>query len=181
MIVAQCEIPDIKMLEPRLINDDRGYFFESFNATDFKTQVGSIDFCQDNESHSKKFVIRGLHYQVGAAAQSKLVRVVNGAIWDVVVDMRRSSPTFKRWFGVELSAINKKQIFVPAGFAHGFLSLEDDTVVQYKVDSHYSAKDERGIRFDDEQIGICWPKTGSFILSEKDRTLPKFEHAETFV
>ncbi|RZJ89865.1 MAG: dTDP-4-dehydrorhamnose 3,5-epimerase [Hymenobacter sp.] len=180
MEVVQTALPGVLILIPRLLADDRGYFFETFNAKKFCELVAPVVFCQDNESLSQKNVIRGLHYQIGESAQSKLVSVVRGAIWDVAVDLRSSSPTFKQSFGIELTSACRKQLFIPKGFAHGFLSLEDDTIVQYKVDGYYSAQDERGIAFDDGVLDIKWPMSGAPKLSPKDQNHPKFTNADVF-
>lgn len=170
----------VKLLKPRVFEDERGYFFESFNDQVFGKLVGSIHFCQDNQSSSAQNVVRGLHYQLEPRAQTKLVRVVQGRIWDVAVDLRKSSGGFGKWFGVELSAENKLQLLVPKGFAHGFVALERDTVVAYKVDELYSKDHDRGVRFDDPELNIQWPLSTAAILSAKDQALPSLQKAELF-
>lgn len=164
---------------PKRFTDPRGWFSETWNADSF-TRIGlPRDFCQDNQSLSKpKGTLRGLHYQAPPSAQSKLIRCLQGRIFDVAVDIRRSSPTFGRWIGVELSAANGRQLFVPAGYAHGFLTLEDNCMVAYKVDAYYSAQDDGGIAWDDPSIGIVWPLEGDPILSAKDAALPRLSQLE---
>lgn len=166
------------ILEPRMFQDNRGYFMESYNQRAMKELGFDFDFIQDNQSLSRETgVIRGLHYQLSKSAQTKLVRCLKGAIFDVAVDIRKNSPTFGKWVGVELTAQNQKQLLVPKGFAHGFCTLEPDTVVAYKVDAFYSPAHDRGIRFDDPVIGIDWPvKTP--VLSDKDGRLPFLATAE---
>ena len=161
------------LLKPNIFNDKRGYFFESFNQKIFETQIGKkIEFIQDNQSKTKKNVIRGLHFQTPPFAQSKLVRVLSGKILDVAVDLRPNSSTFKKYFSVELSSKNKKQLFVPRGFAHGFLSLENNTIVSYKVDNFFSKKNDSGFIFNDPEININWSIDESKVdLSLKDKSL----------
>jgi dTDP-4-dehydrorhamnose 3,5-epimerase len=178
--VTATEIPEVKIMTPRIFEDHRGYFFESYSQRSLESTLGSSVFCQDNESFSKRGVVRGLHYQLEPYAQTKLVRVISGAIWDVAVDLRRSSPTFKKWVGVELSADNKKQLLVPKGFGHGFVVLSETAVVQYKVDAFYSKEHDRGVRFDDPELGVSWPLKGEWITSEKDEVLPFLKGAELF-
>lgn len=180
MEIVATQLADIKLIKPKVFKDDRGYFFECFNAREFDKQVREISFCQDNESLSNRGVLRGLHYQIGEFAQTKLVRVVRGKIWDVAVDIRKSSPTFGNWVGQELSEENKLQMLVPAGFAHGFVVLTNETIVQYKVDAYYSKEHDRGIRFDDPAINIAWPISDGLTLSQKDRGLPMLASAEVF-
>lgn len=171
MNVQKLDIDGLMVFEPRVFTDERGAFFESFNEVKFREATGFTgSFVQDNHSISHKGVLRGLHYQVAPHAQGKLVRVVAGAAFDVAVDIREGSPTFGKWAGVELTAANRKQFWIPAGFAHGFLALEDGTEVLYKTTSHWSAVSERTIRWDDPQIGITWPSTTPLILAERDRT-----------
>ena len=161
------------LLKPRLFEDPRGYFYEAYNEAALQKLVGQkISFIQDNQSYSSKGVLRGLHYQTGDFAQTKLVRVVRGAVYDVVVDLRSDSPSFKRWVAVELTAQNHLQLLIPAGFAHGFLTLEDDTVFQYKVDRGYSKSSERGVLWSDEELDIQWPAM-EIALSDKDKCLPR--------
>jgi dTDP-4-dehydrorhamnose 3,5-epimerase len=157
MIATPLDIPDVVLLEPRVFADDRGHFFESFNAAVLQTLIGrDLHFVQDNESRSARGVLRGLHYQVGRT-QGKLVRVVSGEVFDVAVDIRRGSPTFGRHVGVHLSGENKRQIWIPEGFAHGFLVLSDAATCQYKVTDYWSPEHERCIRFDDADLAIPWP------------------------
>lgn len=171
MKFTRTEIPDVVICEPIVHGDSRGYFVETFRADKLDEFLGfHINFCQDNESKSSKGVLRGLHYQLSPHAQTKLVRVIQGRVLDVAVDIRKGSPTFGNHVAVELSAENKKQLLVPRGFAHGFLVLEDDTVFAYKVDNYYSVECDRGIAFDDEDIGIDWRfKKDELNLSAKDK------------
>ncbi|WP_285413486.1 dTDP-4-dehydrorhamnose 3,5-epimerase [Variovorax sp. efr-133-TYG-130] len=174
-------IPEVLVIEPRVFGDARGFFFESFNQKSFDEAVGQhVDFVQDNHSRSTKGVLRGLHYQI-EHAQGKLVRVVSGAVFDVAVDIRRSSPTFGRWVGVELSEINHRQLWVPAGFAHGFLVLSETADFLYKTTDYYAPAYERCIRWDDASIGIEWPDVGCApVLSVKDAAGAQFDAAEVF-
>ena len=175
MKFTRTAIEDVVIIEPKVFGDHRGYFVETFRADKLEEFLGyKIDFCQDNESKSKKGVIRGLHYQLPPYAQTKLVRVIKGRVLDVAVDIRKGSPTFGRYVAVELSEENKKQLLVPRGFAHGFVVLEDETIFAYKVDSYYSPECDRGIAFDDPDIGIDWRLPRSeLLLSEKDTKQPK--------
>lgn len=175
MKFTRTAIEDVVIIEPKVFGDHRGYFVETFRADKLEEFLGyKIDFCQDNESKSKKGVIRGLHYQLPPYAQTKLVRVIKGRVLDVAVDIRKGSPTFGRYVAVELSEENKKQLLVPRGFAHGFVVLEDETIFAYKVDSYYSPECDRGIAFDDPDIGIDWRLSRSeLLLSEKDTKQPK--------
>lgn len=169
------EIPGVIVIEPRVFSDERGYFFESYNSEVFAKGGITDVFVQDNEAKSQRGVLRGLHYQVGAAAQSKLVRVTRGSVFDIAVDIREGSKTYGRWIGVELSAENKKQLYLPRGFAHGYLALEDDTILCYKCDNTYSREDEGGIRYDDPTLDIRWPVDRlTPIISTKDLALPAF-------
>ena len=166
-------IPDVKIIEPTVFADDRGFFFESFSALKFEAVVGrSANFVQDNHSRSGKGVLRGLHYQLPPHAQAKLVRVVVGEVYDVAVDIRKSSPTFGQWVGVLLSAENKRQLWIPEGFAHGFLTLSDDVEFVYKTTNYYAPESDRGIRWNDPQIGIDWMLNGEPTLSPKDQRQP---------
>jgi dTDP-4-dehydrorhamnose 3,5-epimerase len=162
-------IPDVLVIEPRVFGDDRGFFFESFNENDFSAAVGlPVTFVQDNHSLSKKGVLRGLHYQM-QQTQAKLVRVSSGAVFDVAVDLRKSSITFGQWVGVELSAENKKQLWIPKGFAHGFLVLSDEAEVLYKATDYWHAGSEQCIAWNDSQLNIQWPDIGFRpILNAKD-------------
>lgn len=157
------------ILEPQVYGDSRGYFMETYRQSDFESHIGSVNFVQDNESKSSRGVLRGLHYQRGEASQAKLVRVIRGRVLDVAVDLRRSSPTFGRHLAVELSGENKRQLFIPRGFAHGFLVLSDEAVFTYKVDNVYAPRTECSIRFDDPTLNIQWPiPTEEMNLSPKD-------------
>ncbi len=181
MSVTALEIPGLFTFEPRVFADDRGAFFESFNDRTFREATGfDGQFVQDNHSISRKGVVRGLHYQLPPHAQGKLVRVATGAVFDVAVDIRRGSPTFGRWAGVELSAANRRQFWIPAGFAHGFLALEDNTEFLYKTTDFWSAPSERSLRWDDPEIGIDWPLPAEPILSQKDAAAPGIVGAELF-
>ena len=169
------------IIEPDVFGDDRGYFFESYNQARFDAAVRPVRFVQDNESKSSFGVLRGLHYQKGEYSQAKLVRVIKGKVLDVAVDLRRSSPTFGKYVSVELSEENKRQFFIPRGFAHGFLVLSEEAIFTYKVDNGYAPQAEASIRFNDETIGIDWPVAESqFILSEKDGHAVSFKDAEYF-
>ncbi|TDY13577.1 dTDP-4-dehydrorhamnose 3,5-epimerase [Meridianimaribacter flavus] len=162
------------VFSPTVFEDQRGYFYESFNTSTFKKLTGlDVNFVQDNQSKSSRGVLRGLHFQVGDYEQAKLVRVIKGKVLDVCVDLRPNSPTFKQYFSVELTEENKKQLFVPRGFAHGFLVLEDDTIFSYKCDNYYHKDSERGLIFNDPSIGINWDfPEDELIISEKDKILP---------
>ncbi|MCP9447846.1 MAG: dTDP-4-dehydrorhamnose 3,5-epimerase [Nitrospira sp.] len=173
-------IPDVVLLEPQVFGDERGFFFESFNQARFEAAIGrSIAFVQDNHSRSVKGVLRGLHYQI-RQPQGKLVRIVVGAVFDVAVDLRRSSPTFGRWVGEVLSAENKRQLWIPAGFAHGFLVLSEVAECLYKTTDYYAPEHERCLIWNDPTIGIIWPLEGEPILSAKDRQGVTFDRAEWF-
>lgn len=180
MQVIPTEIPEVLIIEPRVFGDDRGFFFESFNQKSFAEKVGTeINFVQDNHSRSAKNVLRGLHYQI-QQAQGKLVRVVAGEIFDVAVDIRKSSPTFGQWISCELSASNKRQLWVPAGFAHGFLSLEDGTEVLYKTTDYYAPPYERSLLWNDSDLAIAWPLNDSPVLSAKDEKGVPLHLAEVY-
>jgi dTDP-4-dehydrorhamnose 3,5-epimerase len=180
MKVHRLSIPEVVVLEPQVFGDDRGFFFESFNHKRFEDAIGqSVSFVQDNHSRSCKGVLRGLHYQM-EQVQGKLLRVVAGEIFDVAVDVRRSSPTFGKWVGETLSADNKKQLWVPQGFAHGFLVLSDKAEVLYKTTDYYAKDHERCIIWNDATIGIEWPFAGEPILSAKDMQGVPFLEAEVF-
>ena len=170
MEFIKTEIDGVWIIEPKVFNDDRGYFFESFKQAEFDKNVGyHIDFIQDNESKSSYGVLRGLHYQEGGTSQAKLVRVIKGKVVDVAVDLRKSSPTFGKYVMVELSEDNKRQFFVPRGFAHGFLVLSDEAIFTYKVDNIYSPQTEASLRWNDETVGVKWPiDAKDVILSDKD-------------
>lgn len=174
-------IPGVFVIEPRVFNDARGYFFEAFKKDEFNEQVGEIDFIQDNESKSSYGVLRGLHYQKGKWSQAKLVRVIKGRVLDVAVDIRKSSPTFGQHVMVELSEDNKRQFFIPRGFAHGFLVMSQEAVFTYKVDNVYAPQAEAGIRFDDPDLAIEWPiNSKDMLLSDKDVKAPRMKDAELF-
>ena len=168
MRVINTHIPDILIIEPDVFNDERGFFYESFNAREFAALSGiDVEFVQDNHTRSKKSVLRGLHYQV-KQPQGKLVRVVSGEVWDVAVDIRRDSATFGQWSAVNLSADNQRQVWIPPGFAHGFLVLSDIAEVLYKTTDYWAPEHERCIRWDDDTLAIDWPLEGEPVLSEKD-------------
>ena len=169
MKVVETAIPGVVLLEPVLHGDSRGYFFESFSQREFQARVCRTTFVQDNESMSRYGVVRGLHFQLPPHAQSKLVRVVRGRVWDVAVDIRRGSPTFGRHVAVELSDENARQLYIPRHFAHGFLVLSDVAQFQYKVDNVYAPQSEATLRFDDPEVGIDWPvDPAEMLLSPKD-------------
>ena len=181
MKVTSLKIPDIKLIEPQVFEDDRGFFFESFNQQKFNDLVtNSITFVQDNHSKSSRGVLRGLHYQLQPFAQGKLVSVLQGEILDVAVDIRRSSSTFGQYVSQVLSADNKKKLWVPIGFAHGFLTLSDTAEVFYKATDFYSPANERCIIWNDQALGIEWPRKFNFIHSPKDLLGDKFLHASLF-
>lgn len=179
MTFTRTAIADVIIIEPKVHGDNRGYFIETFRADKLEEFLGyKIDFCQDNESKSSRGVLRGLHYQLPPHAQTKLVRVIQGKVLDIAVDIRKGSPTFGQHVAVELSAENKKQMLVPRGFAHGFVVLEDDTVFAYKVDNYYSPECDRGIAFDDAALNIDWLVSHNELnLSAKDKVQLKL--AET--
>lgn len=173
MEIVRTAIPDVVIIEPRVFGDSRGYFFESWSQRDFDALLRPVRFVQDNESRSSYGVVRGLHFQKGAFSQSKLVRVVEGVVLDVAVDIRRGSPTFGRHVAVELDADSHRQLFIPRGFAHGFSVLSDHAVFQYKCDNYYAPQAESAIAWNDPALGIDWRvPAGDAILSEKDRRHP---------
>ena len=174
MTATETKLKGCFIIEPKVFKDPRGYFFESFNQNKFNALIGQkINFVQDNESFSSKGVLRGLHFQTGAYAQAKLVRVIEGAVLDVVVDIRKESPTFSEHFSIELSEDNKRQLFVPKGFAHGFIVLSETAIFSYKCDNFYDKASEQGLRYDDSSLGIDWKlPANEFIVSEKDLVLP---------
>jgi dTDP-4-dehydrorhamnose 3,5-epimerase len=182
MHVAQTALPGVLIVEPKVFGDDRGFFFESFNQRAFDAAVGRhVEFVQDNHSRSTRGVLRGLHYQLHPHAQGKLVRVVRGAAFDVVVDIRRGSATFGRWLGLTLDAKAQRQLWIPPGFAHGFLALEDDTHFLYKTTDYYAKACERAIAWNDPAIAIDWPHLGMPpLLAPKDAAAPALAQAETF-
>jgi dTDP-4-dehydrorhamnose 3,5-epimerase len=181
MNVTRTAIPDVLILEPRVFGDDRGFFFESFNEKTFHDATGlDVHFVQDNHSQSAKGVLRGLHYQLPPSAQGKLVRVVAGEVFDLTVDIRKGSPTFGQWVGEVLTAENKKQLWIPEGFAHAFLVLSDTAEFLYKTTNYYSPECERSILWDDKDLNIDWPLDAPPILSEKDKQANMFKDAEVF-
>lgn len=181
MKYEETTIKGVWVITPRVFDDARGYFFEAWKQADFDEHVGHVNFIQDNESKSRYGVLRGLHYQKGEYSQAKLVRVIKGRVLDVAVDLRKSSPTFGKHVMVELSDENKRQFFIPRGFAHGFLVLSDEAIFTYKVDNVYAPQQEAGIRWNDEAIGIEWPIDPKNVLtSEKDLKASSFEDAEVF-
>ncbi|WP_434630353.1 dTDP-4-dehydrorhamnose 3,5-epimerase [Chromobacterium sp. CV08] len=170
MNVIDTDIPAVKIIEPKVFGDERGFFFESFNHRQFEQAIGeTVAFVQDNHSRSGNGVLRGLHYQLDPHPQGKLVRVVAGAVFDVAVDIRPGSETFGKWVGVELSAANKRQLWIPAGFAHGFLTLSDDVEFLYKTTDYWHPELERSIAWDDAELAIAWPLSGAPTLSAKDQ------------
>lgn len=180
MQVVQTAIPEVLILEPQVFGDERGFFFESFNQQKFEALTGvKVDFVQDNHSKSAVNVLRGLHYQI-QQPQGKLVRVVAGEVFDVAVDVRRNSATFGKWVGVILSAENKRQLWVPPGFAHGFLVLKEGTEFLYKTTDYYAPQHERCIRWNDPEIGIEWPLTADPVLSAKDQLGLDFSKVDVF-
>jgi dTDP-4-dehydrorhamnose 3,5-epimerase len=189
MKFTRTKIKDVIICEPKIYGDERGYFVETYVSNKLEKFLGyKINFCQDNESKSSKGVLRGLHYQLAPYAQTKLVRVISGSVLDVVVDIRKGSPTFGQYVSVELTSENKKQMLVPRGFAHGFVVLEDDTIFAYKVDNYYSPSNDRGIAFNDKNLGIDWIlNCDDLKLSSKDKIQPLlkdttdlFEYGENY-
>ena len=181
MNYIQTEIEGVWIIEPKVFNDARGYFMEAFKEGEFRANIGNVHFVQDNESKSSFGVLRGLHYQKGEYSQAKLVRVLKGKVLGVAVDLRQSSPTFGKYVSVELSEENKRQFFIPRGFAHGFLVLSEEAIFTYKVDNGYAPQAEASIRFNDETVGIDWPVAESqLLLSEKDGHAVSFKDAEYF-
>ena len=180
MKITPTEIPDVLIIEPNVFGDSRGFFFESYNKKEFMETTGlQVTFVQDNHSRSNKHVLRGLHYQI-RQPQGKLVRVISGDVFDVAVDIRRSSPTFGKWVGEYLTAENKKQMWVPPGFAHGFLVLSDDAEFLYKTTDYWAPEHERCIRWNDPVLNVQWPITGDPLVSEKDEKGALFQDAEVF-
>ena len=172
-------VPDVILVEPKVFGDERGFFLESYKKTDFVSAGIDVEFVQDNHSLSQKGVVRGLHYQLPPKAQGKLVRVIKGAILDVAVDIRKDSPTFKQWIAEELSEDNNKMLYIPSGFAHGFLTLTDEVHLLYKCTDEYSADHDAGIRWNDPELNISWGISDP-IVSEKDKKLPLFKDAKVF-
>ena len=181
MDYIKTEIEGVYVIEPKVFCDGRGYFMEAWKQAEFNEHVGRVDFIQDNESKSSFGVLRGLHYQKGTLSQAKLVRVIKGMVLDVAVDIRRSSPTFGKHVMVELSEENKRQFFIPRGFAHGFLVLSEEAIFTYKVDNPYAPQAEAGIRWNDPALGIEWPIDSTQVqTSEKDLKQPFLKDAEVF-
>lgn len=179
MHVIRTEIEGLVILEPRVFEDRRGYFFESFSEREFAEAVGPVHFVQDNESKSSYGVLRGLHFQKPPYAQAKLVRVVKGCVLDVAVDLRKGSPTYGKYEAVELSEKNRRQLFIPRGFAHGFCVLSDEVIFQYKCDNYYSPQSEGAVRWDDPDLSIDWRiPAEDVVLSEKDRAHPALKDLE---
>jgi dTDP-4-dehydrorhamnose 3,5-epimerase len=178
--VLQTDIPDVLIIEPRVFDDDRGFFYESYNEREFAKQIGlNVRFVQDNHSRSVRNVLRGLHYQI-KQPQGKLVRVVAGEVYDVAVDLRKGSPTFGKWVGTTLSAENKRILWIPPGFAHGFLALSESADCLYKATNYYAPDQERIIIWCDPEIGIQWPSQEKPIISDRDKKGQRFADAEVF-
>lgn len=183
MKLIQTRIPDVVIIEPQVFEDERGWFMESFNERRFHQELQKLGlpiprpFVQDNHSCSKKGVLRGLHYQLPPHAQGKLVRVTQGSAFDVAVDIREGSPTFGQWVGVELSAANRQMLWIPEGFAHGFVALEDDTHFHYKTTDYYAKECEAAIHWDDPQLAVHWPQHEKALLNSKDNLAPLFQDA----
>ena len=179
MELIPTSIPDVKIIKPDVFGDDRGYFFESFHVDKFATFGITDPFLQDNESRSQKNVLRGLHYQLNPYAQGKLIRVIRGAVLDIAVDIRRDSPTFGKWVSMELTGENKWICWIPAGFAHGFVTLEDDTIFTYKCSAMYNKASEGSIRWNDPELNIDWGISDP-LLSDKDKVAPLLKDARVF-
>jgi len=178
--VTPTDLPGVLILEPKVFSDSRGHFFESYNRRTFGDATGvDVEFVQDNESLSARNVLRGLHYQI-KQAQGKLVRVVAGEIYDVAVDLRRSSPKFGKWTGSILNAGMRPMIWIPAGFAHGFLTLSEQAIVSYKTTDYYAPEHERTLAWNDRSVGVLWPLEGQPLMSEKDARGKAFAEAETY-
>ncbi|MCC8186974.1 MAG: dTDP-4-dehydrorhamnose 3,5-epimerase [Bacteroides sp.] len=181
MNYIQTEIPGAWIIQPEVYADERGYFFESFRKEEFEANIGKVGFIQENESKSGYGTLRGLHYQSGAYSQAKLVRVIEGTVWDVIVDLRRSSPTFGKHICVELSGENKRQLFVPRGMAHGFLVTSEHAIFAYKVDNVYAPHSEKTLLYSDKKLAIDWQiKESQLILSKKDKEGILFDEADYF-
>ena len=182
MQVTPLALPELLLIEPRVFADERGFFMESFNQREFDRALGGhVDFVQDNHSRSHRGVLRGLHYQLPPHGQGKLVRVTQGRVFDVAVDVRRSSPRFGQWAGVELSSEDHRQLWIPPGFAHGFLVLSESADFAYKTTEYWFAESDRAIRWDDAELAIDWPALDAdFIVGAKDRAAPALAHAEVY-
>ncbi|WP_429033172.1 dTDP-4-dehydrorhamnose 3,5-epimerase [Aeromonas media] len=177
MNIIDTNIPDVKIIEPNVFGDERGFFFESFNQQQFEAAIGrSVTFVQDNHSKSSKGVLRGLHYQLPPHAQGKLVRCVAGEVFDVAVDIRKSSPIFGQWVGVHLSGDNKRQLWIPEGFAHGFMTISESVEFIYKTNNYYNSQAERSINYSDVTLNITWPKYDGYVLSNKDVNAPDIKN-----
>ena len=180
MRVVRSEIPEVLLLEPKVFGDERGFFFEAYNRRTFREATGlDVDFVQDNHSRSERNVLRGLHYQI-KQAQGKLVRVIAGEIWDVAVDLRRSSPTFGKWTGFALTAESKRTAWIPAGFAHGFVVVSESAEVLYKATDYYAPEHERTLLWSDPALGIQWPLRGAPVVAAKDARGTSLDKAEAF-
>lgn len=180
MNFIKTKIQDVVIMEPKVFGDHRGYFFESFNQKEFEENIQKINFAQDNESKSKKGVLRGLHFQKPPYSQAKLVRCIQGKVLDVAVDIRKNSPTYGDYVAIELSEENKRQLFVPRGFAHGFVVLSEEAIFAYKVDNWYAPEYDSGIKFDDSDLAIDWKIDSKYVqLSEKDSKLQAFKNFKT--
>ena len=180
MVYTETELSGVWIIEPKVFVDTRGYFMEAYKEQEFEENIGKVRFIQDNESCSTRGVLRGLHYQLAPYAQSKLVRVIYGNVLDVAVDIRKGSPTFGKYIAVELSGENKRQLFIPRGFAHGFYVMSETAVFTYKVDNPYTPTHERGMRFDDPSVGVDWRIMSGDVISasDKDRNAPLLHDAE---
>lgn len=180
MTAIETKLKGCYIIEPKIFEDERGYFFESFNQSKFNELIGSdVNFIQDNESFSSRGVLRGLHYQIGDHAQAKLVRVIKGSVLDVAVDLRKNSPSFGKHIAIELDEFNKKQLFIPRGFAHGFVVLSNTAIFSYKCDNFYNKESEGGIIFNDSELDIHWKMTEQeLIISEKDSLLSSFKNCK---
>lgn len=174
MIIKPTTLKDVYVIEPHIYRDERGYFLETFNGKKFKEKINEFHIVQENQSKSKHGVIRGLHYQKPPFTQAKIVSVVKGIVLDVVVDIRTDSPTFGQYYGIVLDGKNKRQLFVPRGFAHGFITLSKDAIFQYKVDNEYAPNYDCGIKYNDKTLNIDWGIKYKLIVSDKDRNLPEF-------
>lgn len=182
MNYIQTEIDGVWVIEPKVFKDERGYFMEAFKKEEFEANIGKVNFIQDNESKSSFGVLRGLHYQKGEFSQAKLVRVIKGSVLDVAVDIRKSSPTFGKYVSVELNEDNKRQFFIPRGFAHGFLVLSDEAVFTYKVDNAYASQSEASIIYNDADVAIDWPiAEEQVVMSAKDKQAVSLKNAEVFL
>ena len=181
MTYIQTEIDGVWIIEPKVFNDARGYFMEAFKKEEFEANIGKVNFIQDNDSKSSYGVLRGLHYQKGEFCQAKLVRVIKGEVLDVAVDLRESSPTFGKYVSVLLNEENKRQFFIPRGFAHGFLVLSEEAIFTYKVDNAYAPQAEASVLYNDKDLSIDWPiNENQIIMSDKDKTAKAFKDADVF-